>query len=98
MSEPRPTSPVEDPRLQRFDRDFRKLLHSGKQFTLTLNPLEAWSLMSAVQLAARHPGFSGQVALHATRAARRLQAAISLTPILAEIAEEGWNSHQDLED
>ena len=68
----------------------------------TILPVESsrwrlWCLMSAVQLASRHPEAIQTVPIQvAVEMALRIQEMVATTPALKRVAEQGWNQTLDL--
>jgi hypothetical protein len=79
----------------RFKREFARL--DNRPVTLQLTAADAWCLCSAVQLACRHPEFTGPTRTIAEAAARRIFQHITATPALAEVARRGWDPAFDEE-
>lgn len=63
---------------------------------ITITAVEAFIIMSQLQLASRHPANTGPSANIAHRFARTLQQAVCLTPNLQAVAEAGWNPAFDV--
>jgi hypothetical protein len=62
----------------------------------TATRYDLWCLMSAVQLASRHPTAMQSNAMHlAVDLARQIQSMIATTPALKRIAEMGWHAQHD---
>jgi hypothetical protein len=56
-----------------------------------------WCLMSAVQLASRHPYAMQTAPMQvAVAMARAIQGMVATTPALARIAEQGWDAAHDI--
>ena len=83
-----------DPLYEEFQRDFSSewMSHPVK---LDTDALTMWCVASAIQLACRHPSFTGPTAHHAQRFAEIIFEKIAMTPALKEVAEKGWNSDFD---
>lgn len=63
---------------------------------VTLTKLQAWALMSTIQLAYRHPLFNHNwVCREAANVARGLQELLAAEGPLAQLAELGWQIEQD---
>ena len=77
---------------QQFIDELRRAAASNPGVTLLLGFAEAWCLMAALQLACRHPHWSGPSRSVAEQIARSLQSRLAVTPALAAVAERGWNS------
>ncbi len=78
----------------KFIKDFT-LLQSRPAIQLTLKPVEAWALMSELQLALRHPLNKGGTAKIAMKIAQSLQEQLSITETLRKVAEMGWHAEFD---
>jgi hypothetical protein len=63
---------------------------------MQLPGVEAFQLLSTLQLALRHPDFPEALAGQMTILGRALQERISLTPGLAALAEKGWHQEHDV--
>ncbi len=62
----------------------------------SLNAMKLFCMLFAVQLACRHPNFSGSPREHAEEVANELAATlIRDNPLLKQIWEEGWQQHFD---
>ncbi len=77
-----------------FHRDF-SLLQSKPPITITLSAVEAWVLMSQLQLALRHPKNKGSSAAIVMKIAQNLQDELAITDVLKEVAEMGWRKEFD---
>jgi hypothetical protein len=80
---------------QQFIEAFQNWWGDAGTLTIELTPIDVWTLLSAVQLACRHPGFHGPARELAEQAARKLQNLVGVSPILAEVAEMGWDPKHD---
>lgn len=70
---------------ERFSKEFCDLEnHPG--VVLQLGAIQAWSLLSTIQLACRHPEFVGPTREMAEAIARLLEEGIVVTPALAIVA------------
>ena len=81
---------------QRFRDEFRTFNSNHPGLTLYLTPVEAWYLMSQLQLACRHPKNNGGSRRYAESLALTLQLEIARTPALATVASRGWNPLYDV--
>jgi hypothetical protein len=63
---------------------------------VTLDGVTALFIMSALQLACRHPGVTGPIHETVYDFARGLQERISITPSLAIMCEAGWEPANDV--
>lgn len=75
-----------------FAEDFaERVTDSKERLSVELSPMEAWALMTAMQLAMRHPAVLRSPTMQEARtAARRLQELVAMTPALRAIANMGW--------
>lgn len=79
---------------ERFTKEFCDLEnHPG--VVLQLGAIQAWSLLSTIQLACRHPEFVGPTREMSEAIARQLEEGIAVTPALAIVARRGWDSRFD---
>ena len=75
-----------------FVRDFGDLMVDPSPVEINTTRYRLWCLMAAVQLAARHPEAAKTMPIRtAIEMARNLQAVLSTTPALAQVAERGWD-------
>lgn len=81
---------------KRFVEEFRSLNSSHPGLILYLTPVEAWFLLSQLQLACRHPKNNGGSGRYAKNLAHTLQLEIAKTPALATVASRGWNPLYDI--
>jgi hypothetical protein len=79
----------------RFRQDFGLVHNDVAGFKFPLTRMEAWALVSMVQLACRHPENTGPTRQIAESVARRLQEKLSLTPALTEVLCRGWDPKFD---
>ena len=63
---------------------------------MRLPGIEAFQLLSALQLVLRHPEIGEHFRKTLTVLARALQERLSLTPTLAAMAEAGWRTQHDV--
>lgn len=76
-----------------FIREFTALCQDRQPILLEITKYQAWCLLSAVQLAAKHPaGSETSPVQEAVYIVRGLQDAVAATPRLAAIARAGWES------
>lgn len=88
---------IDDPDLEAaFVREFAALAARVDRFTLSIRPVDAWILLSQLQLALRHPQNTGPSAEAARQIARRLQSIVAPHGALAAVAERGWNPDYDV--
>jgi hypothetical protein len=79
-----------------FMRDFEALVADEHPVEIISTRYRLWCLMSAVQLASRHPKAMQSLPMQtAVEMARAIQAQLSTTPALARIAEQGWDQTFD---
>jgi hypothetical protein len=76
-----------------YVREFKALYDDRQPIILEISKYQAWCLMAAIQLAARHPAGSETAPVQeAIYIARSLQPEIASTPRLAAVAKAGWES------
>ena len=79
-----------------FVREFKVLAEDGTLVPLTTTAYRAWCLLSAVQLASRHPEAMATAPMQvAVEMARHIQTLIATTPALKRVAEMGWDQTHD---
>jgi len=81
---------------RQFQDEFAALAERVDRFTLSIRPVDAWVLLSQLQLALRHPQNTGPVSQMARQFARRLQSIVASHGALAIVAERGWNPDYDV--
>jgi hypothetical protein len=97
MDEQSPPVDLESPQVQRqFTADFAAHLATAPPVEGLLRPVNAWYVMSALQLAVSHPTFPESIRGPVEAFARQLQAIVSVTRTLAAVAEAGWHRDQDV--
>lgn len=79
-----------DPLYQQFSREFQALADDTTPVLLQLQRLDAWIILSQLQLALRHPQNTGESAQAARRIARQLEALVAADGALAEVCRRGW--------
>jgi hypothetical protein len=80
----------QDPLFPRVAQEMRAL-EDAPPITLLLTAMQAWCLLSQLQLALRHPQNTGPIATLARQVARTLQAAVAPPgSALYELAERAW--------
>lgn len=79
-----------------FRRDFAAMFENEEPITLVMSQPAAWMLMSALQLALRHPHFPAKIRPTVEVQARWLQGQCATTPALADVAEKGWDAEFDV--
>ena len=82
--------------LSEFKRDF-EVLPESDPVEMVVNPLACWCVMSAIQLACRHPEFDGPTREVAEGFARKLQERVAVTPALQRVAAMGWDPEFDID-
>lgn len=82
------------PSLVDFERDYNSLKNQPV-LKLEINLQEAWGVMAQLQLALRHPMNQGASAEIGKSFALLLQEKVSITPVLEQVAEAGWNKEYD---
>lgn len=80
--------------IERFKKEFQEL-ESKPVIYLELSQLQAWILMSNLQLALRHPDNKGQSSKTAIEIATNLQNIVASEGALKEVAEMGWLPEYD---
>ncbi len=79
-----------------FSREFEAMYNDPTVLHVASNRFRLWCLMSAVQLASRHPEGAQTTPMKvAVQMARRIQTLIATTPALARVAEQGWDQTHD---
>jgi hypothetical protein len=76
-----------------FVEDFKALYDDETDVVLTLSKYHAWCVMSAIQLAQRHPEARKVSPIPiqvASEVAVAIQKEIATTPALAKVAQDGW--------
>lgn len=79
-----------------FIHEFSILAARVDRFTLSIRPVDAWVLLSQLQLALRHTQNTGPSAEIARTFARRLQSLVAPHGALAIVAERGWDAGYDV--
>lgn len=68
----------------------------GQRVDLSVDAIELYQLLAAVQLATRHPQFTGPARAAAERTARRIGALLcDLSPDIEASIAAGWDPQQD---
>lgn len=85
-----------------WDAQFRHdletvLLVKGPLLELKLSRLDAWMLMTGIQLALRHPKNIGPTSVVLRSIAERLIGLVATTPTLRELAMAGFNPDFDVD-
>lgn len=79
-----------------FRLDAKSIAAMDARFVVELDVATTAQLISAIQLACRHPQFKGPTRTKVEEVARELQAKISLTPRIALMLEAGWDQTMDV--
>lgn len=66
-----------------------------KTHAMECSCLDLWCLLSAVQLACRHPEFTGPTREIAEALARVIFDEMDITPAMREVARRGWDPEYD---
>lgn len=78
---------------------FARDLATAPAVLLRLDPITAWTLLGALQLATRHPDMGDTVRGAVYQVAHTIEGAVAVTPLLATIAAAGWgDDHQPVDD
>ena len=85
----------DEPLFEQFSEEFRNLCLDPQPIELLLSKLQAWALLSQLQLALRHPENKGATADIAKHFAEEIQKKVATTPALAEVAKRGWDPKYD---
>lgn len=75
---------------QQFLEEFKEL--ESRELLMRLTAMQAWSVLSSIQLACRHPKFCGPTRQIAEEVARTIQGAIAPSGALAQVAAAGWET------
>jgi hypothetical protein len=87
------TRPPPDELDAEFVAEFNALYDDAQPIRLEISKYQAWCLMAAVQLAARHPSArETRPVSEAINIALGLQGSIAATPRLEAVAQAGWES------
>jgi hypothetical protein len=78
-----------------FVAEFAALTDRTEVLSLQISPLDAWILLSQIQLALRHPQNTGPSAGRARRIASELQGLVATSGALAIVARRGWHKEFD---
>lgn len=79
-----------------FVREFKALSEDPQPVVLTMTKVQAWQLMSQIQLALRHPNNVGPTARTVRGLAETIEKAVATTPALKQVARMGWDSRFDV--
>ena len=80
-----------------FQAELSDLYTSGKIITIDLEPLQAFYLLASLQLALRHPGYTGPSADTVKDIAAELESELCTDerPAMKEVARRGWIPRHD---
>lgn len=85
---------------ERFEQCIEELTKRGEVFQLTLDPASAFTLLSLLQLALRHPGVrerrAAAAAVGNSIATRLKESICARAPALRELAEAGFDPREDV--
>lgn len=82
-----------------FTKAFHEKVASGFKVQLTLDFRCCWALLSAIQLAFRHPNAKDTIVLKwAVEVARKIQDEMQLEGALLAVADHGWEPNNDSEE
>jgi len=81
---------TDDELFAQFQHDFTALALDPGEVILTMTKVEAWGLLSQIQLALRHPQNTGEIASVARSIGEMIQREVATTPALQEVANRGW--------
>lgn len=81
---------------QQFMEITSRVMSDQTRLPVSISIMQAWLLVSGLQLATRHPGISSYMRDELTRMARQFQGAIEVIhPEAHEPLEMGWNPELD---
>jgi len=93
----KPRARVKDKELfAQFSKEFAELDKDVQPVLLTMTKVQAWALMSQLQLALRHPENTGRTSTMAREIAETIERNVATTPALKEVARRGWHQEYDL--
>ena len=82
-----------------FIAEMQELHLSHPTIQMEISSVDLWMLLSAVQLASRHPVASQTAAVaRATEIMRDLQEQLPMGPAMQHVAQQGWNPDADVEE
>ena len=81
-----------------FAEQFKQLTQNKDLIVFEVSPLDAWAILSAIQIAIRHPKCNGEIAERAVEVARTIQEHIASEGVLKTVADMGWNPEHDQTD
>jgi len=87
---------MSDPLEAQFSAEFAALYHNRRTIALHIRLVDAWILLSQLQLALRHSENTGPSAERARHIAKQLQAIVAPSGALAIVAERGWDAQHDV--
>jgi len=82
--------------LEIISRDDIAILGAMAPLPLELRPVEAFLVLSNLQLATRHPNIPRSALAAAREVGRHLQDYLSISPGIAQLCELGWNPAMDV--
>jgi hypothetical protein len=82
--------------LAAFTAEIRALVDAGAALPFLLNPVDAFTLLSLLQLALRHPTIAGYPRELAVKLARDIEERLGKSPAIHEIARRGWLPSEDV--
>jgi hypothetical protein len=84
-------SAAEDELIARCAREMEALTKAGAPVVLELSPVDAYTLLSQIQVALRHPENKGPTAEGARRIARQIEELLAPPgSAMREMSERGW--------
>ncbi len=81
--------------MTQFVKEFKELCDETSEIAVFMQPIQLWSVLSAIQLAMRHPKFPRNTREIVEPVARQIQACVAHGGALAVIAERGWHREWD---
>jgi hypothetical protein len=81
---------ADDILLDAFNAEIRSLTEAGAMVPISLDPAEAFTLMSLLQLALRHPAIVGFPQAFGRHLAKEIEKRFAELPAVSEIARRGW--------
>jgi hypothetical protein len=84
---------------EEFVNELEALEESGAGMPFVFTPSEAFILLAVLQLALRHPNLADTGAIAAAFArnlAENIEQRLCVTPVLQEVARQGWNPEHDV--
>lgn len=87
---PKYETPEENQLREDFKREFDAMAADPQLITLRLTKVQAWAVISQLQLAFRHPANRGPTSEIAKIIAEAIEPMIATTPALKQVAARGW--------